>query len=124
MSWPTFVCASSYSIAALLVAKLTPADVTPPAPVSASRTVAAQLAQVMPSMGRTMRALLMGPPSPPPPPPRPPAPPPPPPPPRRCRRLGTRAPAARADLLAPSTLLHPPRRRAPSRCSRAQPRAV
>src|SRR2546425_4084788 len=67
MSWPTFVCASSYSIAALLVAKLTPADVTPPAPVSASRTVAAQLAQVMPSMGRTMRALLMGPPPPPPP---------------------------------------------------------
>src|SRR5438105_11170395 len=59
MSWPTFVCASSYSIAALLVAKLTPADVTPPAPVSASCTVAAQLAQVMPSMGRTMRALLM-----------------------------------------------------------------
>src|SRR2546430_10783139 len=63
MSWPTLVCASSYSIAALLVAKLTPADVTPPAPVSASCTVAAQLAQVMPSMGRTMRALLMAPPS-------------------------------------------------------------
>src|SRR5438552_13515590 len=62
MSWPTFVCASSYSIAALLVAKLTPADVTPPAPVSASCTVAAQLAQVMPSMGRTIRALLMRPP--------------------------------------------------------------
>src|SRR6266566_1795629 len=60
MSWPTFVCVSSYSIAALLVAKLTPADVTPPAPVSASCTVAAQLAQVMPSMGRTMRGLLMG----------------------------------------------------------------
>src|SRR2546421_3666645 len=59
MSWPTLVCASSYSIAALLVAKLTPADVTPPAPVSASCTVAAQLAQVMPSMGRTIRALLM-----------------------------------------------------------------
>src|SRR2546421_9990463 len=70
MSWPTLVCASSYSIAALLVAKLTPADVTPPAPVSASCTVAAQLAQVMPSMGRTIRALLMRP-------PRPPAPPPP-----------------------------------------------
>src|SRR2546422_10809885 len=63
MSWPTLVCASSYSIAALLVAKLTPADVPPPAPVSASCTVAAQLAQVMPSMGRTMRALLMAPPS-------------------------------------------------------------
>src|SRR3989442_13705210 len=62
MSWPTLVCISSYSIAALLVAKLTPADVTPPAPVSASCTVAAQLAQVMPSMGRTMRALLVGPP--------------------------------------------------------------
>src|SRR5438309_5691760 len=59
MSWPTLVCASSYSIAALLVAKLTPADVTPPAPVSASCTVAAQLAQVMPSIGRTIRALLM-----------------------------------------------------------------
>src|SRR2546421_10169106 len=69
MSWPTLVCASSYSIAALLVAKLTPADVTPPAPVSASCTVAAQLAQVMPSMGRTIRALLMRPPPPPPPPP-------------------------------------------------------
>src|SRR2546428_10406663 len=59
MSWPTFVCVSSYSIAALLVAKLTPADVTPPAPVSASCTVAAQRAEVMPSKGSTMRALLM-----------------------------------------------------------------
>src|SRR5436190_24127724 len=59
MRCATLVCAASYSMAALLVAKLTPADVTPPAPVSASCTVAAQLAQVMPSMGRTMRALLM-----------------------------------------------------------------
>src|SRR5574341_2256011 len=59
MSWPTFVWAASYSIAALLVAKLTPADVTPVAPASASCTVAAQLAHVMPSMGRMIRALLM-----------------------------------------------------------------
>src|SRR5213078_2371208 len=59
MSCATFVCAASYSMAALFVAKLTPADVTPVAPVSASCTVAAQLGQVMPSMGRTIRALLM-----------------------------------------------------------------
>src|SRR6266542_2030149 len=50
MSCPTFVCAASYSIAALLVAKLTPADATP---------VAAQLAQVIPSIGSTIRALLI-----------------------------------------------------------------
>src|SRR2546429_9899104 len=60
MSWPTFVCAESYSMAALFVAKLTPADVTPVAPASASCTVAAQLAQVIPSIGSTMRVLLMG----------------------------------------------------------------
>src|SRR5258705_4487639 len=59
MSWLTFVCAASYSMAALFVAKLTPADVTPVAPARASWTVAAQLAQVIPSMGRTMRVLLM-----------------------------------------------------------------
>src|SRR6266550_1776516 len=59
MSWLTFVCAASYSIAALFVAKLTPADVTPVAPARASWTVAAQLAQVIPSMGRTIRVLLM-----------------------------------------------------------------
>src|SRR5207237_9368737 len=59
MSCPTFVCAASYSMAALLVAKLTPAEVTPLAPASASWTVAAQLAQVIPSMGRTIRVLLM-----------------------------------------------------------------
>src|SRR5256885_16323599 len=59
MSCPTFVCAASYSMAALLVAKLTPADVTPVAPARASWTVAAQLAQVIPSMGRTIRVLLM-----------------------------------------------------------------
>src|SRR5882762_1755297 len=59
MSWLTFVCAASYSIAALFVAKLTPADVTPLAAASASWTVAAQLAQVIPSMGRTIRVLLM-----------------------------------------------------------------
>src|SRR5204863_806806 len=46
-------------MAALFVAKLTPAAVTPLAPVSASCTVAAQLAQVMPSIGRTIRLLLM-----------------------------------------------------------------
>src|SRR5258706_1433450 len=45
---------------ALYVAKLTPADVTPVAPVSASCTVAEQLAHVMPSIGRTIRLLLMG----------------------------------------------------------------
>src|SRR2546430_17363713 len=59
MSCPTLVCASSYSMAALLVAKLTPAAVTPLAPVSASCTVAAQLAHVIPSIGRIMRALVM-----------------------------------------------------------------
>src|SRR5258708_32955320 len=59
MSWLTFVCAASYSMAALFVAKLTPADVTPVAPARASWTVAAQLAQVIPSMGRTIRVLLM-----------------------------------------------------------------
>src|SRR6266542_3804050 len=59
MSCPTFVCAASYSIAALLVAKLTPADATPVAPASASCTVAAQLAQVIPSIGSTIRALLI-----------------------------------------------------------------
>src|SRR2546423_13160772 len=59
MSCPTFVCAASYSMAALLVAKLTPAEVTPLAPASASWTVAAQLAHVIPSMGRTIRVLLM-----------------------------------------------------------------
>src|SRR5882762_8211641 len=59
MSWLTLVCAASYSMAALFVAKLTPADVTPVAPASASCTVAAQLAQVMPSIGRTIRLLLM-----------------------------------------------------------------
>src|SRR5256885_2315263 len=59
MSCPTFVCAASYSMAALLVAKLTPAEVTPLAPASASWTVAAQLAHVIPSMGRMMRVLLM-----------------------------------------------------------------
>src|SRR5437667_7247894 len=59
ISCATFVCAASYSMAALFVAKLTPADVTPLAPVSASCTVAAQLAQVMPSIGRTIRLLLM-----------------------------------------------------------------
>src|ERR1041385_4256461 len=59
MSCATLVCALSYSIAALLVAKLTPAEATPLAPASASWTVAAQLAQVIPSIGRTMRALLM-----------------------------------------------------------------
>src|SRR5882762_4589796 len=59
MSWLTFVCTASYSIAALFVAKLTPADVTPLAAASASWTVAAQLAQVIPSMGRTIRVLLM-----------------------------------------------------------------
>src|SRR5262245_22440993 len=59
MSCATLVCAASYSIAALLVAKLTPAEVTPLAPASASCTVAAQLAQVMPSIGRTIRVLLM-----------------------------------------------------------------
>src|SRR2546425_12062396 len=59
MSCPTFVCAASYSMAALLVAKLTPAEVTPVAPARASWTVAAQLAQVIPSMGRTIRVLLM-----------------------------------------------------------------
>src|SRR5436309_4130237 len=59
MSCPTFVCAASYSIAALLVAKLTPAEATPVAPASASCTVAAQLAQVIPSVGSTIRALLM-----------------------------------------------------------------
>src|SRR5260370_22012404 len=47
-------------MAALFVAKLTPVDVTPGAPVSASCTVAAQLAHVMPSIGRTIRLLLMG----------------------------------------------------------------
>src|SRR6266576_2066119 len=46
-------------MAALFVAKLTPADVTPLAPVSASCTVAAQLAHVMPSIGSTIRLLLM-----------------------------------------------------------------
>src|SRR5436190_6511656 len=60
MSWPTFVCAESYSMAALFVAKLSPADVTPVAPASASCTVAAQLAQVIPSIGSTMRVLLRG----------------------------------------------------------------
>src|SRR5437773_10968698 len=60
MSWPTFVCAESYSMAALFVAKLTPADVTPVAPASASCTVEAKLAQVIPSIGSTMRVLLMG----------------------------------------------------------------
>src|SRR6266487_3644560 len=59
MSCPTLVCAASYSIAALLVAKFTPADATPVAPASASCTVAAQLAQVIPSIGSTIRALLM-----------------------------------------------------------------
>src|SRR5258705_9471059 len=59
MSWLTFVCTPSYSMAALFVAKLTPADVTAVAPARASWTVAAQLAQVIPSMGRTMRVLLM-----------------------------------------------------------------
>src|SRR6266508_2126262 len=59
MSCATFVCAASYSMAALLVAKLTPADVTPVAPVNASCTVAAQLAHVMPSIGRMIRVLLM-----------------------------------------------------------------
>src|SRR5437588_3433527 len=59
MSCPTFVCAASYSMAALLVAKLTPAEATPLAPASASWTVAAQLAHVIPSMGRTIRVLLM-----------------------------------------------------------------
>src|SRR5436190_15557024 len=59
MSCATLVCAASYSMAALLVAKLTPAEVTPAAPASASCTVAAQLAQVMPSMGKTIRALPM-----------------------------------------------------------------
>src|ERR1043165_7652714 len=59
MSCATLVCALSYSIAALLVAKLTPAEATPLAPASASCTVAAQLAQVIPSIGRMMRALLM-----------------------------------------------------------------
>src|SRR2546422_8684576 len=59
MSCPTFVCTASYSMAALLVAKLTPADVTPVAPARASWTVAAQLAHVIPSMGRIIRVLLM-----------------------------------------------------------------
>src|SRR6267378_7049563 len=59
MSCPTLVCAASYSMAALFVAKLTPAEVTPVAPASASWTVAAQLAHVIPSMGRMMRVLLM-----------------------------------------------------------------
>src|SRR5438876_10321076 len=59
MSCATFVCAASYSMAALFVAKLTPAEVTPVAPVSASCTVAAQLAHVMPSIGRMIRVLLM-----------------------------------------------------------------
>src|SRR5437667_12229370 len=59
ISCATFVCAASYSMAALFVAKLTPADVTPVAPVSASCTVAAQLAHVMPSIGSTIRVLLM-----------------------------------------------------------------
>src|SRR5258708_13924595 len=59
MRWLTFVWAASYSMAALFVAKLTPADVTPLAAASASWTVAAQLAQVIPSMGRTIRVLLM-----------------------------------------------------------------
>src|SRR2546425_11140558 len=59
MSCPTFVCAASYSMAALFVAKLTPAEVTPVAPASASWTVAAQLAQVIPSIGKMIRLLLM-----------------------------------------------------------------
>jgi len=40
-------------------AKFTPAEATPGAPASASCTVAAQLAHVMPSIGSTIRALLM-----------------------------------------------------------------
>ncbi len=59
MSWPTFVWAASYSMAALFVAKLTPAELTPVAPARASWTVAAQLAQVIPSIGRMIRVLLI-----------------------------------------------------------------
>src|ERR1051325_8428157 len=64
MSCATLVCALSYSIAALLVAKLTPAEAAPAAaaplaPASASCPVAAQLAHVIPSIGRMMRALPM-----------------------------------------------------------------